>query len=81
MKKKEHKREMKKKEIVNNDPVRNFRELVDRYKRFEENIAFQYKQRGKITEIKYKQFRDDIKAIRNSTFKLRKYRKNSHHWK
>lgn len=71
---------MGKKEIVNNDPVSNFRELVERYKRFESNIAFQHKQKKKIIDITYKQFREDIKALRNGTFKLRKYRKNSNHW-
>ncbi len=71
---------MGKKEIVNNDPVNNFRELVDRYKRFEDNVAFQHKQKGKIIDITYKKFREDIKALRNSTFELRRYRKNSNNW-
>ena len=72
---------MGKKEIVNNDPVSNFRELVDRYKRFEDNVAFQYKQKGKIKDITYKKFREDIKALRNRTFEFGRHRKNSNNWK
>ena len=38
---------MSKKEKANFTPVQNFRELVERYKSFGENIAFKYKQKGK----------------------------------
>ena len=48
---------------VNNEPVCNFRELVERYKSFGENIAFKYKQKGKIVSVTYKQYADDIRAL------------------
>ena len=53
---------MSKKEKVNNEPISNFRELVERYKSFNDNVAFKYKQKGKIIDITYKQYAEDIKA-------------------
>lgn len=55
---------------VNNEPVCNFRELVERYKSFGENIAFKYKQKGKIVSITYKQYVDDIRALGTAILNL-----------
>ena len=54
---------MKKKMNRGNKKVLNFRELVQRYERFGENIAFKYKKDGKIKEITYKQYVEDIKKV------------------
>ena len=62
---------MSKTEKGNNQEIHNFRELVERYKNFDNNIAFKYKQKGKLIEITYQQYRQDIKALRNSHFKFR----------
>ena len=55
---------------VNNEPVCNFRELVERYKSFGENIAFKYKQKGKIISVTYKQYADDIRALGTAILNL-----------
>lgn len=54
---------MKKKESQVKEQVLNFRELVQRYERFGENVAFKYKKDGKIKEITYKQYVEDIKKV------------------
>lgn len=33
--------------------ISNFRELVEKYKSYNENVAFKYKQKGRIVEITY----------------------------
>lgn len=43
--------------------VSNFRELVKKYEEYAENIAFKFKNAGKIEEITYKQFIEDIKKV------------------
>lgn len=43
--------------------VNNFRDLVKRYEKFGEKTAFKYKENGKIQEISYKQFIEDIKKL------------------
>ena len=43
------------------EEVSNFRELVKRYEKFGDNIAFKYKKEGEIKEISYSQFVSDIK--------------------
>ena len=48
----------------------NFRELVERYKEFDENVAFKYKQKGKIIEITYKKFVEDIRALGTAILNL-----------
>ena len=58
------------KEIVNNDPVHDFRELVKRYQGFGENIVFKYKQKEEIIEITYKQYVEDIKALGTAILNL-----------
>ena len=45
------------------DEVSNFRELVKKYEEYAENIAFKFKNAGKIEEITYKQFIEDIKKV------------------
>ncbi len=62
---------MGKKDRVNNDVVYNFRDLLKRYQKYGDNIAFEYKQKGKIKTVTYKKFAEDIKALRNSYFKFR----------
>lgn len=61
---------MSKKEKANFTPVQNFRELVERYKSFGENIAFKYKQKGKIVSVTYKQYVDDIRALGTAILNL-----------
>ena len=61
---------MSKKEKVKNQVMHNFRELVERYKNFEENIAFKYKQKGKIVNVTYKQFVEDIRALGTAILNL-----------
>lgn len=50
--------------------ISNFRELVERYKEFDENVAFKYKQKGKIIEITYKKFVEDIRALGTAILNL-----------
>src|SRR5699024_11671059 len=40
-----------------------FRELVKKYEGYGENIAFKYKKDGKIEEITYNQYVQDIKKV------------------
>jgi len=61
---------MSKKENINNNPVQNFKELVDRYKSFGDNIAFKYKHKGKLIEITYNQYAEDIKALGTAILNL-----------
>ena len=62
------------------ETIYNFQDLVQRYKTFGDNIAFQYKEQGKIQSITYNQYAEDIRALRNSNFKFGN-RKNSCNWK
>lgn len=58
--------------IIEKENTRNFRDLVGkRFSKFEDKVAFKYKQEGEIKEITYGQYIEDIKAIRNSNTKLR----------
>lgn len=50
--------------------IENFRELVERYKKFENNIAFKYKQKGKLIEITYKKYIEDIKRVGTAILNL-----------
>ena len=70
----------KEKEIVDNTPVQDFKELVERYKKFGSHVAFQHKQRGEIVDITYEKFAEDIRALRNSNIKHRS-RKSSNNRK
>ena len=45
------------------EEVENFRQLVKRYETFGDNIAFKYKKNGKIEEIPYSKFVEDIKKV------------------
>ena len=51
---------MEKKSVANNKKILNFRDLVERYKTFGDNIAFKYKKDKMIKEITYNQYVDDI---------------------
>lgn len=53
------------------DKVYNFKELVEKYKTYGENVVFKYKLNGKIEEITYQQYADDIKAVRNCNDAIR----------
>ena len=54
---------MKRKEKLNMIPVHNFRELVERYKSFGDNIVFKYKKNNQIESVTYKKFAEDIRAF------------------
>lgn len=43
--------------------ISNFRELVERYESFGDNIAFKYKKNKEIQEITYRKFVEDIKKV------------------
>lgn len=45
------------------EKIYTFKDLVKRYEKFDENIAFKYKKDGQIKEITYSKFAKDIKAI------------------
>lgn len=45
------------------EEISNFRELVKKYEGYGENIAFKYKKNGKIEEITYNQYVQDIKKV------------------
>ena len=53
----------KKSKIKYHDEISNFRELVKKYEGYGENIAFKYKKDGKIEEITYNQYVQDIKKV------------------
>ncbi len=61
---------MSKKEKANYTPIHNFKELVDIYKNFGEGIAFKYKQKGKVIDITYNQYVNDIKALGTAILNL-----------
>ena len=71
---------MNKKQNIKDITVTNFKELIDKYKIFNDKVAFTYKQKGKIVNVTYKQFAEDIKALRNINSKFRS-RKSSYHWR
>lgn len=48
----------------------NFRELLKRYEKFNDRIAFKYKEDGKIKEISYKTYINDIKSLAKSFLEL-----------
>ena len=54
---------MKKKESQVKEKILNYRELVERYETFGDNIAFKYKKDGQIKEITYSTFVEDIKKV------------------
>ena len=45
------------------EKIYNFRQLVKRYEKFKENIAFKYKEKSEIKEISYEQYVYDIKCM------------------
>ena len=45
------------------EKIYNFRQLVKRYEKFKENIAFKYKEKSEIKEISYEQYVYDIKYM------------------
>ena len=51
------------KKVKYNEEVENFRQLVKRYETFGDGIAFKYKKDGKIEEIPYSKFVEDIKKV------------------
>lgn len=55
---------------VNVEKVYNFKELVEKYKTYGENIVFKYKENGKIQEVTYHQYADDIKNLGTAMMKL-----------
>jgi len=76
---------MSKKEKVNNEPVHNFRELVEKYKSFDDKIAFKYKKNGEIVDITYKKYAKDIEALGTAILNLGVERvaiigNNRHEW-
>ena len=60
----------KNKNKIANSKVENFRELVERYKQFGDNIAFQYKKKKEIQDVTYDQYVNDIKAIGTAILSL-----------
>ena len=52
-----------KKERWNKRNILNFRDLVERYKTFGDNIAFKYKKDGEVKEITYNKYVEDIKKV------------------
>ena len=52
-----------KKENLEKVKILNFRELVERYKTFGDNIAFKYKKDGEVKEITYNKYVEDIKKV------------------
>ena len=54
---------MKNKESQVKEKILNYRELVERYETFGDNIAFKYKKDGEIKEITYSKFVEDIKKV------------------
>ena len=63
---------MSKKEKLKQDyqEIKNFKELVERYKEYDSNVAFKFKQKGKIIDITYKQFSEDIRALGTALLSL-----------
>ena len=45
------------------DKVENFKELVERYRSFGDNIVFKYKVNGEIVEVTYNKYVEDIEAL------------------
>ena len=62
-----------KRKLYNSEKINNFRELVERYKRlYSDKTVFEYKEEPHSKEhikISYGQYVNDIKALRNGTFK------------
>ena len=54
---------MKKKESQVKEKISNYRELVERYETFGDNIVFKYKKDGEIKEITYSKYVEDIKKV------------------
>ena len=50
--------------------ISNFRELVEKYKSYNENVAFKYKQKGRIVEITYKKYVEDVRALGTAILNL-----------
>ncbi len=50
--------------------VQNFRDLVKKYEKFGNNIAFKYKENNEIKEITYNDFIQDIKSMAEAFLKL-----------
>ena len=43
--------------------IKNFKELVERYKEYDSKVAFKFKQKGKVIDITYNKFSDDVSSI------------------
>ena len=52
-----------KKENFKNTKIFNFRDLVEKYKTFGDNVSFKYKKNGELNEITYNKFVEDIKKV------------------
>lgn len=52
------------------NPITTLRELVDKYETLGESIAFKYKQKGKVIDITYKKYAEDIKALGTAILNL-----------
>ena len=50
--------------------IKNFKELVGRYKEYDSKVAFKFKQKGKVIDITYKQFSEDIRALGTAILNL-----------
>ena len=49
--------------------IKNFKELVERYKEYDSKVAFKFKQKGKVIDITYNKFSGGCKSTWNSNIK------------
>ena len=50
--------------------IKNFKELVERYKEYDSKVAFKFKQKGKVIDITYNKFSDDVRALGTAILNL-----------
>lgn len=50
--------------------IKNFKELVERYKEYDSKVAFKFKQKGNVVDITYKQFSEDVRALGTAILNL-----------
>ena len=50
--------------------IKNFKELVERYKEYESKVAFKFKQKGKVIDITYNKFSEDVRALGTAILNL-----------
>ena len=55
---------------IERQPIKNFRELVKRYEKFGDKVAFKFKQKGKVIDITYNQFSEDVRALGTAILNL-----------